>query len=95
MGHKIFAPFTDKQVEQLNRYQQSNFFHPFTCGGDRTDESHLDGEGVLVAENSGWKCPYCPYRQDWAHSFMANKNWLDEMAQVANRIDRIVETQNG
>lgn len=45
--------------------------HPFTCGsGNRTDSNHLDGQGKLVATESGWICPFCEYTQDWAHSFM-------------------------
>ena len=67
----ITPPWTDEQVAALNRFQQSGEFHPFTCGsGNRTDEKHLDGEGVLVATRNGWVCPWCDYRQGWAHDFM-------------------------
>lgn len=38
-----------EKCRQLNLSQHSGEFHPFTCGGDRTDDKHLDGEGVLVA----------------------------------------------
>ena len=68
----IRAPFTSEQVEALNRYQNSGEFHPFTCGGNRTDEKHLDGEGILVATPDGWVCPYCEYKQNWTHGFMAD-----------------------
>ena len=67
--------FTPKEVEALNAYQNSRRFHPFTCGGDRTDVNHLDGEGILVATESGWVCPYCSYRQDWAHPWMKDGSW--------------------
>ena len=67
----IKAPFTPEQVEALNHWQHSGKIHPFTCGGNRTDELHLDGQGVLVATREGWVCPYCDYKQDWAHDFMA------------------------
>lgn len=67
--------FTSSEVESLNAYQKSNAFHPFTCGGDRTDEKHLDGEGLLVATEEGFSCPYCEYRQLWAHDFMKNWGW--------------------
>jgi len=33
MSEKITAPFTKEQVENLNHYQQTAQFHPFTCGG--------------------------------------------------------------
>jgi hypothetical protein len=26
--------------------------------------------GQLAAVQSGWVCPVCAYRQDWAHDFM-------------------------
>lgn len=65
------APFTKEQVDALNRWQQDGSHHPFTCGsGRRTDEKHLDGQGILVATPTGWGCPFCDYRQDWAHEFM-------------------------
>ncbi len=54
-------------------------YHPFTCGGDRSDEVHVDvankrGDrdfGLLIATTEGWVCPACSYRQAWAHAFMA------------------------
>lgn len=53
-------------VEALNKQQRAGQVHPFTCGsGRRTDADHKDGEGVLVATEDGWMCPYCDYRQDW------------------------------
>jgi hypothetical protein len=68
--------FTLEEVESLNAYQKARVFHPFTCGsGNRTDSKHLDGEGILVATTEGWVCPYCEYRQDWAHDFMKNGSW--------------------
>lgn len=71
----IVAPFTPKQVEHLNAWQKAGRFHPFTCGsGNRTDKNHLDGEGVLVATEAGWHCPYCDYKQNWCHDFMAEQH---------------------
>lgn len=71
MIDKIEPPWTKEQVRALNRYQRGGWMHPFTCGsGHRTDEHHLDKQGVLVATESGWLCPFCDYEQDWAHSFM-------------------------
>lgn len=59
--------FTPEQVRELNEHQQNDQFHPYTCGGNRIDENHLDGEGILVATEYGWICPYCDYKQGWAH----------------------------
>jgi hypothetical protein len=76
--------FTPEEVESLNAYQASGAFHPFTCGGDRTDEKHLDGEGRLVATAEGWVCPYCDYKQDWAHEWMKNWAWKATVAEWTN-----------
>ena len=70
--------FTEEQVKSLNEYQKNGFMHPFTCGGRRTDEKHLDGEGLLVATVDGWICPYCDYTQDWAHGFMMDWSWKNQ-----------------
>jgi hypothetical protein len=73
--------FTPEEVESLNAYQNYGLVHPFTCGGDRTNENHLDGEGILVATEAGWHCPYCKFRQDWAHPWMKDWSWKSKMGQ--------------
>ena len=70
---EIKAPFTPEQVAALNGWQQGDGCHPFTCANGR-DEKHLDGEGALVATQEGWVCPYCDYKQDWAHDFMTRES---------------------
>lgn len=67
--------WTEDQVRSLNEFQKSGVFHPFTCGGNRTDANHLDGEGVLVATQEGWVCPYCDYRQTWCYPWMIDWTW--------------------
>jgi hypothetical protein len=57
---EIQAPFTPEQVAALNRFQQNENGHPFTCANGRD-----------FATPEGWVCPYCDYTQDWAHEFMA------------------------
>jgi hypothetical protein len=57
----MMAPWTQEQVDKLNKWQNAGLFHPFTCGNGHT----------LVATKDGWICPSCPeYHQDWAHDFM-------------------------
>lgn len=72
--NQIKTPFSTEHVEKLNKYQQSGFFHPFTCcsaGDDETCERRNGkGEGILIATNEGWVCPCGKYKQDWAHTFM-------------------------
>jgi len=60
------APWDEETVKRLNLAQKNTAMHPYTCGsGNRTDEKHRDGAGVLVATKDGWACPFCDYRQDW------------------------------
>lgn len=65
---KIYAPWTEREVKALNKYQEARIMHPFTCG-----EEHLS-EAVLVATEDGWICPVplCYYTQNWAWDFMLN-----------------------
>ncbi len=91
--NKIHAPFTDEQCAALNRWQASNFVHPFTCGSDnRSDEAHLavhkPGEdfGQLVATPAGWVCPGCDYRQDWAFEEMLHEP-VDLLEQLADSMN--------
>jgi ABC-type lipoprotein export system ATPase subunit len=60
------APWTDEEVENLNKYQAAGVFHPFTC-------PHHSQQDVLVATHEGWVCSHCDYKQDWAHDFMLDK----------------------
>lgn len=78
--------FTPDEVKSLNEYQHAGFMHPFTCGGNRTDEKHLDGEGILIATEEGWECPYCEYRQYWAHGFMKDWSWKNRTTGMAFRL---------
>lgn len=64
MSERIEAPFTDEQVDALNRWQETWSVHPFTCASDH------EGERVLVAHREGWRCPTCGNAQNWAHSMM-------------------------
>lgn len=71
---QIKAPFTPEQVEVLKLWQACDWVHPFTCGGDRSDQAHQDyaklhnlrDTGILVPSTTGWTCPVCGYTQDWA-----------------------------
>jgi hypothetical protein len=67
----IHAPFTDEQVEALNRFQARPDAHPFTCGNDARRH---DRQVNLVATNEGWVCSDsgCSYTQNWAHAATAS-----------------------
>lgn len=70
----IQTPWTPEHVAMLNKQQNDPFCHPYTCGGDRTDEAHTAYQkehggdfGQLVATENGWICPVCGYKQNWSH----------------------------
>lgn len=71
LGPDVFTP---QEVHSLNEYQNAGVMHPFTCGGGHRG-AHPDGEGILVATTKGWVCPYCDYRQNWAHVWMKDGAW--------------------
>ena len=45
--------WNSEQISALNLYQKRRLMHPYTCGFNRTDENHLDGEGVF-SSNREW-----------------------------------------
>jgi hypothetical protein len=65
------APFTDREVDSINRFQRSSVFHEFTCVEDH------DQDRTLVADNDGLRCPHCAYTQNWAYSWMADGSWAN------------------
>jgi hypothetical protein len=71
-----------EQIEAFAQFQRSGWSHPLTCGsGRRTDEHHLDGEGLLVLTEDGiLKCPYCDYTQI-PHGF------IEGMVQMVSTIE--------
>ena len=76
--------FTEEQVKELNEYQKSGRFHPYTCGRNgKNCEIKVDlknetrdwaKDGVLIATTNGWVCPCGEYTQDWAHGINDNKD---------------------
>lgn len=70
-----YAPWTDKEVENLNIWQDSGYWHSWTCGlWEMTRKTTKeDCSGQLVATNNGWTCPKCRrYTQNFAFKFMVN-----------------------
>jgi hypothetical protein len=60
--------FTPDQVARLNRWQNCCQFHPLTCqGGDDCPSREL------IATTDGWVCACGSYHQNWAHSFMLDR----------------------
>lgn len=70
MSEQVFTP---AQVEKLWKHQFGPWdgpfgrMHPYTCG-NRHDHPDMAGDrGVLVPTVRGWICPFCDYKQNWAH----------------------------
>jgi hypothetical protein len=63
----IDKPWTQEQVDALNRHQAERRFHPFTCPGDKPS---CKDQRNLIATTNGWVCACGEYTQDWAHDFM-------------------------
>lgn len=73
MSETIRAPFTQEQVDGLNRWQAAGTVHPFTCGNRSGHPMDPEGDyGVLVATPEGWVCRHCDYTQNFAHDFMVD-----------------------
>lgn len=59
--------WTDEQVANLNRYQRSAVFHPYTCVN-----YHGRKDRNLMATPWGWVCPNCDYTGTKAMEMMLN-----------------------
>jgi len=94
MGEQIHAPWDAETVELLNEWQQSGVFHPYTCGRDRKNAQHLDGDGVLVATADGWKCPYCEYTQESALKPLP-REILEQQRKLYHRAMTALEAAEG
>lgn len=84
---KIFAPFSDEQVQKLKDYQDGiTTFpvqigdikeiqvpgHPLTCNTpDYCPRKGLLEDRKLIPYKIGWTCPCGKYKQNWAYEFMA------------------------
>ena len=69
---RIKAPFTDEQVERINKFQNSRTFHPYTCMGAYCNRSKATNGGILIAKNEGLVCPCGKYQQYECNSFMVD-----------------------
>jgi hypothetical protein len=79
---RIEAPWSAEQVAGLTAFQKCGWVHEFTCA-----KGH-EGSRILVANQSGWTCPTCGYRQSWAWDWMtkgAPPHPLDDGALAPER----------
>ena len=66
------APWSEEVIARLNRWQACNFVHSFTCLGMRSNGKRCL-QRDLAATPDGWVCACGTYKQDWAHSSMAER----------------------
>jgi hypothetical protein len=74
----VTDPFTADQVASMNGYQASGTGHEFTCGYDPCRRGTTDPRSLyapLRATQSGWRCDWCGYTQNWAFEFMTDRSW--------------------
>ena len=57
-----YAPWTDEQVDALDKWQGDETQHPYTC---------VCGES-LTPHNDGWQCDYCGHKQNFCYEFSLN-----------------------
>ena len=83
---KVFAPFTEEQVDALSEWQAGMIkkdlpggamaimpTHPFTCcSHNGCNRPDQPGERALIPSESGWVCPCGLYKQNWCHDFMVS-----------------------
>lgn len=75
----INAPFTPDQVTNLNRFQNRDDIHPFTCPGERLE---CERDRRLIATEDGWICPCGEYQQLWAHEMMVTLGEHDDSRDI-------------
>lgn len=82
---KIFAPFTEEQVEKLKAWQNGEITiptevgnltiqvptHPFTCCSFfNCEQGKREDKGILIPSLEGLTCPCGNYTQNWCHDYM-------------------------
>ena len=63
------------EISALDSYQNRGWFHPLTCGGNRSDNLHravrikyaLADDGALTPTATQWVCLACGYTQSYEH----------------------------
>lgn len=80
---RSYAPWTDDELANLNRFQTLGFMHEFTCCSPEEipecQRRTKQNGGMLTATTDGWVCPCGKYKQDWCYPYMLDvKKMVDE-----------------
>lgn len=77
----VYAPWTDEQVVNINRYQNVGAFHPFACNCPHPARNYN-----LRAFNDRMYCGVCGFEQLWVFPHMADgslmQSWEDAMHRI-------------
>ena len=80
---KSFAPWTEEQVINLRKWQDSDFVHPYTCV--------CDSNNILKPEKDGFVCLVCGYLQNWCYQDMLDgppeNPFQDQIERAAKKYD--------
>jgi len=57
---------TQNQIESLRGYQESPYWHAYTCGF---------GHGAMSVNEDGLYCDKCDYKQTYIHGFALDWDW--------------------
>jgi len=61
---KVYAPFEPEQIQNLEKWQNSGYLHPFTC-------PHHSNNVLKVYRNALYcDATDCEYEQHWVHRMM-------------------------
>lgn len=84
------APFNLEQITALQIYQNSVYFHPYTCpnSGDLRKHQYVAPEKLFPIEK-GLICLTCEYIQGWAI------NWTTDLQMVKDAENKMEECISG
>jgi hypothetical protein len=59
-------PWSTAEVDMLNLYQASPWYHPLTCNGGLLPSQHVHNHEVIMEPTAqGLRCPECGRIQTW------------------------------
>lgn len=86
---QVFSP---DDVVKLGKRQMDGKYHPYTCAnrGDGKHGSAYGDLGALIPTVNGWICPFCDYKQGWAHEVVKT-----EAAATQEVVQTVVDNGDG
>ena len=75
----VQAPFSQEQIDKINKYQESGQSNVLTCIGKihipkkgilERNRELCDNNGILVADKEGLVCPCGNCTEEWVYKYM-------------------------